>query len=110
MICSVYITCANRTQARTIARTLLEERLIACANLLPVESLFWWKGSVQEEAEVAIIAKTSQEKFSAVEKRVKELHTNTVPCVVAWPIVEASPEYSLWVTGEVISRDDQHID
>lgn len=98
----LYITASGRAEAETIARTLLAERLIACANLLPgVTSLYWWEGAVQEGQECVVIGKTTEERIDTVTSRVKELHSYACPCVVALAITGGNPEFLRWIGGEV---------
>jgi len=94
---SVFITAKDSTEARTIGRTLVEEKLIACANYFPVNSIYRWKGSIEESGEIAIIAKTRAGLVERLIKRVKQLHSYEVPCVVTWNIEEGNPDYLKWI-------------
>ena len=97
----IYITASNRYEARRIARTLVEERLAACANVIsPIDSFYWWQGKVNEEREVALFAKTRVELVEAVIARVRALHSYSVPCVVALPILAGNPAFLDWIGAE----------
>ncbi len=99
--CSLYLTAANQAEAEKISRTLVEERLAACANVLgPIRSFYWWQGKVQDDAEVAFLLKTRTDLIDRVVARVKQLHSYTVPCVVTWPIEAGNPDYLAWVEKE----------
>lgn len=99
--CSLYLTAANQAEAEKISRTLVEERLAACANVLgPIRSFYWWQGKVQDDAEVAFLLKTRTDLIDCVVARVKQLHSYTVPCVVTWPIEAGNPDYLAWVEKE----------
>ena len=99
--CSLYLTAATQAEAEKISRTLVEERLVACANILgPIRSFYWWQGKVQDDAEVAFLIKTRTELVDRVVARVKQLHSYTVPCVVTWPIEAGNPDYLAWVEKE----------
>ena len=99
--CSIYLTAANQAEAEKISRTLVEERLAACANVLgPIRSFYWWQGKVQDDAEVAFLLKTRTDLIDCVVARVKQLHSYTVPCVVTWPIEAGNPDYLAWVEKE----------
>lgn len=101
MYVSVYITAKDVKEARKISLTLLREHLIACANIIPkIESLYWWKGAIAHHGEAAIIAKSKAENAKKIIKRVKELHSDEVPCVVFWQIVEGNKDYLDWVRKE----------
>ena len=97
----VYVTCSDPAQAEAIARHLVEERLAACANLIPgMRSLYRWRGALESADETVLILKTTAVRVPALTTRVKQLHTYTVPCVVAVPVVDGSPEYLAWIAAE----------
>lgn len=99
--CTLYLTAANAAEAEKLGRTLVEERLAACANLLgPIRSFYWWQGKVQDEAEVAVLLKTRVDLVERVVARVRQLHSYSVPCVVQWPIAAGNPDYLAWVEAE----------
>ena len=94
----VVMTAPNMQEAKKIVRTLLEERLIACANILDsVSSLFWWQGKIEEENEVLVFMKSHENLFKKLSKRVTELHSYDVPEILALPIVEGSQAYLDWM-------------
>ncbi len=94
----VIMTAPNKEEAKKIVRTLLEERLIACGNILdPVSSLFWWKGKIEEEKEVLVLMKSNETLFKKLSKRVTELHSYEVPEILALPIVAGSQAYLDWL-------------
>jgi len=94
----VFVTTANKVEAEKISRTLLEERLIACANIVnPVVSFFHWKGNVDCADECLVIMKSRLDLFAALEERVKALHSYEVPEILALPIVEGSADYLAWM-------------
>lgn len=97
----LYVTCANADEAETIARTLVSERLAACANILgPVRSFYWWEGQVQNDAEVAMVLKTRQALVDAATRRIVALHSYTCPCVVALDIQGGNPDFLAWIATE----------
>jgi periplasmic divalent cation tolerance protein len=96
----VLMTAPNREEAVKIVRVLLEERLIACGNIVdPVSSFFWWRGKIEEEKEALVFMKSSEKLFKKLSKRVMELHNYDVPEVLALPIVDGSPSYLEWLKG-----------
>ena len=96
--CSVYVTCPDAGVAEGIGRTLVEEGLAACANVVPgLVSLYAWEGALQRDAEVALLLKTRSTLFEALAARVGELHPYEVPCVVAWPIAAVGAPYGAWL-------------
>ena len=98
---SIYITAASAAEADTIAQVLVEERLAACVNILPgIRSIYRWEGRVQEDAEVALIAKSRADLFDTLCDRVKTLHSSSCPCIVAWPIAAGFQPYLDWLAEE----------
>lgn len=96
-----YITVGTEDEAKRIARTLLDERLIACANILPgVTSLYRWDGRVAEDREVVLIVKTRSGLVSAMTERVQALHSYDCPCVVSLPIEDGNPAFIDWIRAE----------
>ena len=95
----VYITCSSPDEAERIDHALLDERLVACANILtsPVHSLYLWKGKRETSDETVLIAKTMEDRFAALNRAVRRLHSYETPCVVAMPLVAGDPEYLAWV-------------
>ena len=97
-VVSVYVVFANADEAERIGRTVVEERLAACINILsPVRSIYRWKGAIETADEVAAILKTSQDSVNALMTRIAALHTYDVPCVVTWPVDKVLRNYSDWV-------------
>ncbi len=96
----VYITCKDEAEARSIARLLLEKRLIACANIFPIESMYFWNGALAAENEVVLIGKTVAEKYEHIIAEVTATHSYDIPCIVKIPI-EANQAYLAWVKKEV---------
>ncbi|NOX53573.1 MAG: divalent-cation tolerance protein CutA [Planctomycetes bacterium] len=97
----VYMTARDREEALRIGRTLVEERLVACVNVLAgVTSVYWWEDAVQEDRELVLIAKTKESLVGAVARRVKELHSYECPCVVSWSIDAGSDAYLDWIVRE----------
>ena len=97
----VYMTAGSPEEARSIGRTLVEERLAACVNILDgMNSLYWWEGAVQDEQETVLIAKTRAELLERLTERVKALHSYSCPCVVALPIEGGNPAFLQWIAEE----------
>lgn len=97
----VLITAPDQEEAARLAVALVEEKLAACANIVPaIRSIYRWKGKVRDEAEALIIVKSRRELFGALSARVRELHSYSVPEVIALPIVEGSHDYLKWLEDE----------
>jgi periplasmic divalent cation tolerance protein len=99
----VLITASSMDEAAKLARSLVESKLAGCVNIIKdVRSIYAWKGKVEDESEVLMIAKTQKALFNDLIKKVKELHSYTVPEIIALPIIDGSEEYLKWlreVTG-----------
>ena len=96
----VLVTCASKKEAREIAKRLLDEKLVACANIIDgVRSFFWWKSKIDKAKESLIVAKTARKNFIKIEKTVKGLHSYEVPEIIALPIEAAEPDYLKWIDG-----------
>ena len=97
----IYVTASGEEEARKIGRALVEQRLAACANVLPgVTSIYWWQGKVEEGPEASLILKTTADKVEALTARVRELHSYAMPCVVALPISGGNPDFFTWIETE----------
>lgn len=102
MVQMIYITCKDEKEATEIANKLVEEKLVACGNIIPeIKSVYWWKGKVEQENEALLLCKTTPSKIGAVIERVKELHSYDVPCVVSYGSSDVSESYRDWVYKEV---------
>jgi len=101
-VCTVLITAPDAEVGERIGRALVDERLAACANLVPgVTSVFHWEGTVQRSEEALLILKTTAARFEALEARVLELHPYDVPEVLALDVRDGHAPYLAWVRGEV---------
>ncbi len=94
---TVAITCATPDEAKKIARALVEEQLVAGANLLPAFSIYRWRGKVREAEETLILAQSRQELFEELCERVRQLHSYECPCLEAWPLPLLSPDFQAWI-------------
>lgn len=90
----------SKEAARRLARAIVEERLAACVQVLPIESVYRWQGAVQEEAEALLLIKTRHDLFEQLEAFIKEHHTYETPEIVAIPIVAGSQAYLDWIAAE----------
>lgn len=94
----IYMTAGTLDEAREIGRSLIDDRLAACVNILAgMRSLYRWNGGVQEDEEVVMIAKSRAGLVDSLTARVKALHSYDCPCVVALPITAGNPEFLDWI-------------
>jgi periplasmic divalent cation tolerance protein len=94
----VLVTCASLTEARIIARSVVEKKLAACANILPgVQSIYRWKRKVEHAREVLLLIKTSAARLPRLEQEVARLHSYEVPEFIALPITAGAQAYLKWI-------------
>jgi periplasmic divalent cation tolerance protein len=99
--CGVMLTTTpSREEAQSIARLLIAEKLAACVQLLPIESFYFWQGKTQNEAEILLLIKTRAALFDAATARIKQIHSYTVPEIVALPFSTGLQGYFDWI-GQV---------
>lgn len=94
----VFVTCGSEEEALNISRALVEEQLAACVNLIsPVRSIYRWEGKIWDEKEWLLIIKAQRKRFDELEKKVKSLHSYSVPEIIALPIIAGSSSYLDWL-------------
>lgn len=91
----------DRPAAEKLAEALVRNRLAACVNILaPCRSVYRWKGEVQHDEEHPLLIKTTQERYAALEAKIRKSHPYELPEIVAVPIERGLPAYLDWVAGE----------
>jgi periplasmic divalent cation tolerance protein len=102
-VVSVYAVFADAEEAERIGRTVIEERLAACINILsPVRSIYRWKGKIEAADEVVAIFKTHHWRSDALIERIAALHSYDTPCIASWPIDKILADYADWVEDTVV--------
>jgi periplasmic divalent cation tolerance protein len=102
----LYVTCGSIGEARSIGRTLVDERLIACANIIErMRSIYRWQGAIEEAEEAVLLLKTAAARVPEVIARVRALHGYTVPCVVELPLARGNPAYLDWIAAQSTTPD-----
>jgi periplasmic divalent cation tolerance protein len=98
----VYVTVPSAEVGALIARTLVEERLAACGNLVGgLRSIYRWQGEIHDEPELLLFLKTQRARFDEVKSRIGALHPYQVPSVVMIPIEQGLSEYLGWIRENV---------
>lgn len=101
---TLYSTWPDVATAEAAARAALEQRLIACANIVSgAQSLYRWEGALRRDAEVVMFAKTTQRATAAAIAALQQEHPYDLPCIVAWPLQATLPAFESWVDSEVIA-------
>lgn len=94
----VLSTAASAEEGIGIGRQLVEERLAACVNVVPgARSLYLWDGALQETDEALLVIKTRRDRYPALARRIQELHSYTVPEILAMPVESGAQPYVDWV-------------
>lgn len=102
MYALVYITTSGNEESKKVANILVKEKLAACINIISsIESIYLWKGEIEEDMESLLIAKTKVDNIDKIIKRVKEIHSYETPAILAIPIIEGSKDYLDYLDSEL---------
>lgn len=94
----IFVTAGNAKEAGVIASALVKEKLAACVNIIGrVSSLFSWKGKIDKASESLLIIKTRRPQLKKIIRRVKSLHSYSVPEIIALPIIAGERTYLKWL-------------
>ncbi len=97
----VYFTCGSKEEAQTLSRALLQNRVIACANIFPISSLYIWKGNLEKAEEYGAFLKTEKRKVAIVIEEVRKLHSYEVPDIVEIPLGKGFQPFFQWISEVV---------
>jgi periplasmic divalent cation tolerance protein len=98
----VYMTATDTAEARKIGKALVESDSAACVNIIDgMLSIYRWKGEVQEDREVVLIAKTTAEKTAQLKKKVVEIHSYDCPCILVFPVSDGHAPFLQWIEDQV---------
>lgn len=96
----LYVTHPSKPEAVQLTAALLNERLIACANYYPTESVYWWEGRLTSTTEIMTIYKTRTENWEKVRDFIEKDHTYQTSCIIKLATVEANASYEQWIQDE----------
>lgn len=96
----IYTTCPDKEIAKKISDTLLNKKLIACANMFSIESAYWWLSNIEKADEVVCLMKTTIDNWEAIKKEIKSVHPYETPCI-AKINAEANKEYEDWIEASL---------
>src|ERR1035437_875391 len=97
-----YITTQNKSEAKKIGKVLLQERLAACVNIFDqMSSMYWWEGKIEEANETVLIAKTTKKIFPKLSKKVKSIHSYSIPCILQLEVKDGNKEYLKWLKSSL---------
>lgn len=98
----VFVSCTSRSQAKSMVDSLLQDQIIACAQIMPkIESFYRWQGQIKRADECLLILKSKKDCFVAIESIVTKLHSYDVPEILAVPIVDGSTAYLNWINEQI---------
>jgi periplasmic divalent cation tolerance protein len=101
-VCSVYAVFADADEAMRIGRTVIEERLAACIDILgPCTSIYRWDGAIEQASKIPALLKTTLARANNLVERIADLHSYDVPAIVVWPVERLLAPYADWVTFNV---------
>lgn len=92
----LYATHKDEANARIIINHLMKKKLIACANIFPIKSVYEWEGKIVDDAEIVTLLKTSNKLHSKVEAEIKKIHPYKIPCIIKID-AKANKDYENWV-------------
>lgn len=96
-------SCPDPASAERLAEALVGEQLAACVNIVPgLRSVYRWQGTVQREAEVLLLIKTTRARYPALQVRLQALHPHELPELVAVEVAAGLPAYLRWVAGSTV--------
>ncbi len=102
----VFVTAGSEEEAAAIARALVEDRLAACVNIIGnIRSFYWWEGKIEDDSEVLMIIKTTENLFETLQNKVEQMHSYSTAEIISFPISKGSEKYLKWLRDSVISKE-----
>jgi periplasmic divalent cation tolerance protein len=93
----IQTTCATNEEAKNIAKLVIEKKLAACVQIMPIESVYVWDNAVCEDLEYLLIIKTKKGNYKKIEREIKENHSYDLPEIIGTKIVSLSKEYKKFI-------------
>jgi periplasmic divalent cation tolerance protein len=97
----ILVTAPSQQEAEALANALVEAKLAACVNIVPIHSVYTWQGEIHREPEWQLLIKTDLSQYSTLEAKIQELHSYEVPEIIALPILAGSQSYLGWISEQV---------
>lgn len=97
----IYTTYKDKIEAKKIISILLKDKLIACANMLPIQSIYTWKDKIESEHEIAAILKTKKTNFKKIKQKIENLHSYDTPCIIKID-TDANKEFESFINTQTI--------
>lgn len=96
----IYTTIGNHEDAERLAKTIIENKLAGCVNLVPIQSMYQWNTTVQDDKEVGLIIKTTEEKLPSLREYITIHHPYEIPCILEFPKVISNEAYGHWIESQ----------
>lgn len=97
----LFISFPNKKEAKNVSMLLLKEKLAACIQIVPIESMYRWKGKIERAKEYLCLIKTKAEKVRDIVREVKKLHSYSIPEIISVSLSDGNPDYFNWLKEEV---------
>ncbi len=97
----VLVTVSSTEEGRAIAQELITQKLAACISMFPIQSIYTWQGTVEQDEEWQLVIKTDLNQFQTLETTIQQLHSYDVPEILALPVVKGSQPYLNWISEQV---------
>ena len=99
----IMCTFGSRENATKVTKFLLESRLAACVQLVPIESHYWWQEKIENEKEILVLIKTHMEKYQEIQNSIARLHTYQLPEITYFEISGGESQYLAWIASSISS-------
>jgi periplasmic divalent cation tolerance protein len=100
----VYITAPTKKEAKRIADVLVSEKLAACCNIFKIDSVYWWQRKIEKTGEHGIFVKTKKSLIEKIIKRVKEIHSYLVPCILSFDVEKGNKDFLNWIDESLFKK------
>jgi periplasmic divalent cation tolerance protein len=97
----IFVSFPSKSSAGKISKQLLKERLVACIQIFPINSAFWWQGKIENAKEWLCIIKTKKRAYKKIEKLIKQLHSYSVPEIISFEVQDGNKDYLKWISEVV---------
>ncbi len=98
----IYTTCGSKQEARDIGGRLVKNRLAACVNIFDgMNAIYMWEGQLQDDSQVVMIAKTTEERVESVMEKIRSLHSDECPCILSLAVSDGNPPFLAWIAEQV---------
>lgn len=98
MLVFIYSTFPNKKEAQEIGLKLVQQKLVGCINIFPINSIYRWKNKIEKDREWVMLIKTKKQNFKKIEKFILERHSYEIPCIIEIPLGRITKKYTRWLS------------